>query len=189
MFLKQKLYTFDDAFPLNLNHIKNQQGSDQQLKKMNEKKIGNKIFRGADLTTYQDKVHVSENCREKLIDWHHDVLQHRGKESMTRTIGNDFKWPGWTTEVGRFVAGCELYQKHKITGVKNYGKVPVKGDAQTEPWEIMRVDLAGPWKTTFASVKGGNVIDVEMLTVTIVDEGTGFAEIWPIIPRDVDASD
>ena len=63
------------------------------------------------------KLHVPENCREILIDWHHESLQHRGKESMIRTTVNEFKWTGWTANIDGFVSSCELFQKCKTTGV------------------------------------------------------------------------
>ena len=50
IFSKQKIYKVDDSFTLDLNHIKNQQDSDQQdsdqhLKKINKNKLDNKIVR------------------------------------------------------------------------------------------------------------------------------------------------
>ena len=180
VFLKQKLYTFDDIFPLDLNHIKKEQESNEQLKKLDKKKLSIKEVHGVRVKTYEDKVYVPKTCRDRLIEWYHEMLQHRGKDAMTHTIGNDFKWPGWTAEIGRFVSSCDICQRFKITGIKSYGKVPMKDEEQAEPWETIHIDLAGPWKMTFKVTNKSKTIDVEILAMTIIDEGTGIIEIWPI---------
>ena len=48
-FLKQKSCAIGDVSPLDLNQMKKKQKSDEQLKKINEKKLGTKEVRGVEV--------------------------------------------------------------------------------------------------------------------------------------------
>jgi hypothetical protein len=52
-------------------------------------------------------------------------------------------WPGLTTYVHLHCKKCKLCQMH-MKNRKPDGKLPTKM-AETTPWEIVCVDLVGPW--------------------------------------------
>jgi len=73
IFLKQKIYTFDEIFPLDLNYIKKEQENDGNLIKLksNPKEkdnIDEDIVCGVKITTYLDKVYVPRKCRDDLVN-------------------------------------------------------------------------------------------------------------------------
>jgi hypothetical protein len=53
-------------------------------------------------------------------------------------------WPGLTRNVQSHCKNCKLCQCNKKTR-KQYGKLPVRM-AEATPWEIVQVDVIGPWK-------------------------------------------
>ena len=91
VFLKQKSRKLNDVFPLDLNHMKKEKKSDEQLKNIDKNWLGTKKVRGFEVIICLEKVHVPQILRDIIIDWHHESLQHRGKESMNRIIENGFK--------------------------------------------------------------------------------------------------
>ena len=41
------------------------------------------------------------------------VLGHRGKWKMTELITRDYWWLGVTKDVGKYIKGCDMYQRMK----------------------------------------------------------------------------
>jgi hypothetical protein len=60
------------------------------------------------------------------------------------TIRRTMMWPGLTRNVQSYYKTCKLCQLNNKTR-KQYRKLPIK-EAETKPWEIVQVDLVGPWK-------------------------------------------
>ena len=65
----------------------------------------------------EEKVYVLKNkkLRVEIIQLHHDVLVagHRGRWKMMKLVTRNYWWPGVTRDVGRYVDGCDIYQKMK----------------------------------------------------------------------------
>jgi Integrase zinc binding domain len=68
------------------------------------------------------------------------MLMHPGIQHMEETMKMNFVWPA---DVFNFVQQCSECQKFKVQQ-KNYGDVQV-GDPVFTPWEVVAVDLIGPW--------------------------------------------
>ena len=64
-------------------------------------------------------------------------------------------------------------QRNKITGSKNYGKVPPTDDKGVPPWDTVHVDLAGPWTVDFKLTDNGKVLTKQVQCFTAVDKATG----------------
>jgi hypothetical protein len=58
-------------------------------------------------------------------------------------------WPGLTRNIKSHCKTCKLCQFNK-NKIKQYGKIPVKM-AEAMPWEIVQIDLIGPWKVKIPS--------------------------------------
>jgi hypothetical protein len=53
-------------------------------------------------------------------------------------------WPGLARNVQSSCKTCKLFQFNKKTR-KQSGKLPIE-EAETKPWEIVELELVGPWK-------------------------------------------
>jgi hypothetical protein len=78
-------------------------------------------------------------------------------------------WPGLTRDVQSYCKTCKVCQFNKKTR-KQYGKLPIK-EAETNPWEIVPVDLVGPWKVKTPS--GTKTL----ICFTAIDPPTSWPEI------------
>jgi len=183
-FFNLTIYNFDDVFPLDMAYIKENQEKDEELKKMMSRKktkhqFARVMLRDVKIVTYQGKVWILENCREKLVEWYHKNLQHRGDKLMQHTIGTNFCWPGWTAQIPQCVKQCTLCQEYKITGQKNYGKIPIQEEKEDiKPWSSVHLDTASKWKIQFQHRKCRKIYNVKVQMMTTADQGSGFPEIW-----------
>jgi hypothetical protein len=75
---------------------------------------------------------------------YHQYLCRPGASRTEATIQGTMTWPELTRNVQSFCKTCKICQFNKKT-IKQYGKIPVKM-AEATPWEIVQVDLIGPWK-------------------------------------------
>ena len=71
------------------------------------------------------------------------------------------------------VIGCDQCQRNKITGSKNYGKVPPTNDKGVPPWDTVHVDLAESWTVEFKLTDNGKILTKKALCFTAVDKATG----------------
>jgi hypothetical protein len=100
------------------------------------------------------------------------ILAPRAPEA---TIRNTMTWPGLTRNVHSHCKTCRLCQFSKMTR-KQYVKFPVKM-AEATPWEIVQLDLIGPWKVRTPS-------GVETLRCfTAIDPDTSWPEICEMIDK------
>ena len=55
------------------------------------------------------------DLRREIIQLYHDTPLggHGGRWKMTELISRNYWWPGVTKEVGRYVEGCDAYQRYK----------------------------------------------------------------------------
>jgi len=87
------------------------------------KKTKVKEFRGDEwkiegkLVLKEGKVYVpkDEELRAEVIWLHHDVpmARHGGRWKTIELVTRNYWWPGVTRDVGRYVEGCDLYQRMK----------------------------------------------------------------------------
>ena len=83
----------------------------------------------------EGKVYVSrdEELRVEIIWWHHNIpiAEHGGKWKTVELVTRNYWWPGVTRDMGRYVEGCDLYQRmknktEKVAGKLKLSKVPEK---------------------------------------------------------------
>jgi hypothetical protein len=94
--------------------------------------------------TIEGKIFIPTAIRQKAIAWYHKYLCHPGDMRTEATIRGTMTWPGITRNVKSYCKTCKLCQFNKKTR-KQFGKLPIK-EAETKPWEIVQVDIVGPWK-------------------------------------------
>ncbi|KAL7523869.1 hypothetical protein ACHAWF_000709 [Thalassiosira exigua] len=83
-------------------------------------------------------------------------------------------------QVDDFVKSCDECQRYKITGKRDYGKLPaVPALRDREPWEKIQVDCAGPW-TIRVKTSSGKAWEYSFHIMTMVDCCTNWCELKSI---------
>jgi hypothetical protein len=172
--IKSKKKTKDEEyeFPIQIPYIAKMQDKIKSLMKELMKSDHNyeltKVERTAVLTL-NGKIFIPTAIRNSAIVWYHQYLCHPGATRTKATIWGTTTWPGLTRNVQFFCKTCKLCQLNKKTR-KQYGKIPVKM-AEATPWEIVQVDLIGPWEVkTPRGVKN-------LRCFTAIDPATSWPEI------------
>jgi transposase InsO family protein len=79
-------------------------------------------------------------------------------------------------ELVRTCDACQRFKKQK----KKYGHLPVRPFRDVEPWEVVAVDLIGPYTVHTANRT------LRLLALTIMDMATRWVEIAPIETKNAD---
>ena len=90
----------------------------EEMKKMRVKKLrGNEWKIEGDLVLKKEKVYVlkDKELRVEIIQLHHDVpaARHGGRWKTVELVMRNYWWPEMTRDVGKYVEGCDLYQRMK----------------------------------------------------------------------------
>ena len=94
---------------------------------------------------------------------------HPGRDNTLALVSQHYWWPGMTTWVEQYVAGCALCQQNKICTTKK--KTPlyhIPGDPSMCPFNVVALDLI----TQLPKANGHDAI------LTIVDQGCSRAAIF-----------
>jgi len=126
-----------------LEKIKKARSKDEDVVRVVEeiKKVGVKELRGkewkieGELVLKEEKVYVpkDEELRVEIIRLHHNVpaAEHGGRWKTVELVTRNYWWLGVTRDVGRYMEGCDLYQKMKnrteeVAGKLKLSEVPEK---------------------------------------------------------------
>ena len=166
----------DDAFPLVFKQIMEAQQKDKALLKKLEQHSEYRIksFRGGgkkrSLIVKGDKIVIPQSLTKRTTMWYHEQLCHPGELRTLHSIKQHFYWSNMDRDVRDACKKCPTCQQFK-TSDKKYGHLPEK-KAEAHPWEILSVDLIGPYK--IQQRKGKDKI---LWCVTMIDPATGWFEI------------
>jgi len=124
------------------------------------------------------------------MNWYHDALIHPGQTRMKESVLEYYVWPNATNEMYEFIDLCNGCQIDKSTNKGKQGKLPLKSPPVNDPWEIISVDLCGPWQIDAEVEKEVNdpkkrgkmktikvTETLEIWALTIMDEVSGWPEI------------
>jgi hypothetical protein len=95
-----------------------------------------------DFTEVTEETLIPQSLQKKVVDWHHLHLCHSGTTHTEAMIRQHFYWKNLQKDVEKARHRCQISQKSKASTTK-YRKLPLK-QAESEPWEILHVDLIGP---------------------------------------------
>ena len=108
--------------------------------------------------------------RELMAQFHNlPMAGHPGRDNTLALVSQHYWWPGMTTWIERYVAGCALCQQSKIQTTKK--KTPlyhIPGDPSMQPFIIIALDLI----TQLPRANGYDAI------LTIIDQGCSRAAIF-----------
>ena len=96
---------------------------------------------------------------------------------MAETIRQTFYVRALDKKVKECVKSCEICQESKITAARPVGKVPLRTVRSTTPFEIVRIDLCGPWTVDVECTKPPKTLKRSVHAVTITDDATSWPEI------------
>ena len=81
-----------------------------------------------------------------MLKWHHTLAAHIGRDRTFECISKRYFWPGMYTGIQRWVAAFLKCINHTRMKPKHHGLlVPIPS---TYPFEIISIDIIGPFKTT-----------------------------------------
>ena len=75
-------------------------------------------------------------------------------------------------------------QKYNIVRVNKYGEIPLihNKDTMVSPFEIVHVDMVGPWKVKFVVAR--KTLHKHIQTLTMLDRATNCPEIASSVTKD-----
>jgi len=135
-----------------LEKIKKARSKDEDVVRVVEemKKAGVKELQGnewqieGNLVLKDRKVYVprEEELRTEVIRLHHDVpaVGHGGRWKTVELVTRNYWWPGVTRDVGKYVEGCDLYQRIKNRTEELAGKLKLS-EVLRKPWLYITVDF------------------------------------------------
>ena len=92
----------------------------------------------------EGKVYIlkEEELRTEIIWLYHDgpAVGHRGRWKTVKLVMRNYWWPGVMRDVGRYVEGCNLYQRMKNRAEEPVGKLKL-GKVPERPWTYLTVDF------------------------------------------------
>jgi Integrase zinc binding domain len=127
---------------------------------------------GIDIICRKGKILVDPNLCNDILAWYHTNLNHPGQDCTYCTIHSVFYTPHMEATACKYVDNCQICKKNKISS-KRYGHLP-EPDLLCDPWEVIQIDLFGPW--TFQDVSQ-NTHHIQGLS--IIDVATRWVELWP----------
>ena len=106
-------------------------------------------FRGGILYLHENghyRLIVPDHKRKKLIWKHHRILGHPGTEKTSEAISRDYYWPGMMREIRELLSQCKpcLHSKYQNGRIP----APLQNIKTTEPFQIIGIDISGPFKKT-----------------------------------------
>ena len=117
--------------------------------------------------------------QQRCVQWYHESLCHPGESRTEQIIRQHFTWKNLKGEVEKACKTCQICQLTKKKSIK-YGKLPPKV-AEAEPWDILCVDMIGPYKIQHATKKTKEEepkpVELSLWAVTMIDPATGWFEI------------
>jgi hypothetical protein len=170
----------NDIFPLHYKLIQQHQQKQRDLFiKLQKKQDGFhlKSFCGGGkkrtLICRHEKIIIPTTLQRRIVTWYHDILCHCGETRTEQTLRQHFWWPNMRKDVHDICSKCDTCQRTKRS-TKSYGHLPAK-EAEADPWEVLCVDLIGPY-----TIKRRAKEDLKLWCVTMIDPATGWFEMRQI---------
>ena len=135
-----------------LEKIKKAKSKDEDVVRVVEKmkKMGVKKLRGdewkieGELVLKEGKVYIPKDkeLRAEIIWLYHDILAagHSGRWKTVELVTRNYWWPGVTRDVGKYMEGCDLYQRMKNRIEELAGKLKLS-EVPQKTWTHLTVDF------------------------------------------------
>ena len=104
---------------------------------------------------------------KNILEWYHDALKNPGARRLEESVRANFTCPGIDNLCKEITGTCETYSEMKPTNVVKDGKLPLRDDKVIKPWELLSVDLCGPWKVQYKFKEAEEGASMQANTVQI----------------------
>jgi len=116
----------------------------EELKRAGIKALKNEEWEVEDgIVLKERRIYILEgDLRREIIQLHHDtpIGGHGGRWKTVELVARNYWWPGVMKEVGRYVDGCDAYQRYK-----NQSEAPAEklmsNTIPEKPWSHILVDF------------------------------------------------
>eukprot|EP00804_Cyclotella_cryptica_P010649 CCRYP_005464-RA/>CCRYP_005464-RA protein AED:0.15 eAED:0.23 QI:0/0/0/1/0/0/5/0/569 len=115
---------------------------DASLKTLKDQYL-TQLVESTHLLCKEGKMVIPKDLQHRAVSWYHHYLQHPGHTRLEETLRAAMYWKGMRNTVRKYVKNCHACQVNKRHKHK-YGKLPTKF-AITNPWDVLCVDLIGPY--------------------------------------------
>ena len=169
----------DNAFPVHYKLIAQHQNKQKDLfiKLKNQDDYHLKSFCGGGkkrtLICRKEKIVIPTTLQRRVVTWYHDILCHAGETRTEQTLRQQYWWPNLRDSIHDVCSKCDVCQRTKRSTQK-YGHLPAK-EAEADPWEVLCVDLIGPY-----TIKRRGKQNLILWCVTMIDPATGWFEMREI---------
>ena len=119
---------------------------------------------------------LPSSLQQRAVDWYYTVLCHPGETRTEATIRKHFTFKGLRAMVHHTCKTCDTCQRTK-KNKKNYGLLPPK-EAEASPWDVLCVDLIGPY--IFRKGSGKRIKEIKLHCITKIDPAMGWLEMREI---------
>ena len=166
----------DQLIPIQFKQLQSAQQQDPQLllSLSDSPALHLKSFCGGGksrmLICRKDKIVVPISLQQRMVEWYHEILCHPGMTRTEETIRQHFWWNTLRKDVQTTCETCDVCQRTKRTNIK-YGHLPEKV-AESKPWDILCVDMIGPYTFQRHGKKA-----LTLWCVTMIDPATGWFEM------------
>ena len=119
----------------------------------------------------QPVVAIPDTLQEQVLSLYHNSSHsvHTSRNRMIGLLHTRYHWPGMTTDIGKWIAGCLTCNRIKpVQPLVNGLLVPIE---TTSPFEIVGIDILGPLKRTKDGYK---------YVLVCVDLFTNWVEAGPL---------
>jgi transposase InsO family protein len=174
-----------DRYPLTFAKILAAQRTDRSLANAkSNKEYAMQSFRGGgmsfSLVTKNGKIVIPKSLQLAAVQWYHLYLVHTGETRLEQTLRMHYWWNNLRETVHQVCKECHICQTTKKTKLK-YGKLPAK-TAEAVPWELLCVDLIGPYKIE----RKKPLTPLTLWALTMIDPATGWFEMVEIKTKQAD---
>ena len=108
------------------------------------------------------------------MSWYHNILCLAGETRTEQTIRQQFWWPTLQENIHHnLCTKCDTCQ-HTKCSTKKYGHLPTK-EAEADLWEVLCVDLIGPY-----TIKRCGKKNLMLWCVTMIDPATRWYKMKEI---------
>ena len=124
-----------------------------------------------DIICHDSKIYVPQNLHRCVLDWYHFYLNHPGGSRLAKTIREVRYWKGLVTQVEMISKTCKTCKQFKNRKTL-YGYLTPKNIAELKPWDLVHVELIGPYINSIRKQQSGNVIirkNASLTCITIID--------------------
>eukprot|EP00592_Proboscia_alata_P029066 CAMPEP_0194446358 /NCGR_PEP_ID=MMETSP0176-20130528/128391_1 /TAXON_ID=216777 /ORGANISM="Proboscia alata, Strain PI-D3" /LENGTH=116 /DNA_ID=CAMNT_0039273057 /DNA_START=360 /DNA_END=707 /DNA_ORIENTATION=- len=91
------------------------------------------------------RIWIPKSLQKPLLNWYHENLMHPGGRRLEDSVRSNFMCPGLSTVAKELTSNYDNCSENKITNVVKDGQLPLKQEQDLKPFDLLSVNLCGPW--------------------------------------------